>query len=83
MLAFALMAGLVTSSTVVMYWQGQKLNAMERNMALLKAKGADLTFSTCGDRAEICVAIDESKGTHTEEREETHLCHCRINVNSL
>lgn len=65
LLAFALMAGLVVSSTTVLYWQGNKLDVMERNMALLKAKGADLTFSTCGDRAEVCVAIDEDKGTYS------------------
>lgn len=65
LLAFALTAGLVVSSTVVLYWQGQKLDAMERNMALLKAKGAGLNLSTCGDRAEVCVAIDDSKGTYT------------------
>jgi len=65
LLAFALMAGLVVSSTAVLYWQGQKLDAMERNMALLKAKGADLTLSTCGDKREVCVAIDEGKGTYT------------------
>lgn len=72
LLAFALMAGLVVSSTAVLYWQGQKLDAMERNMALLKAKGADLTFSTCGDKAEVCVAIDESKGTYIPRKGKKH-----------
>lgn len=72
LLAFALMAGLVTVSTAVLYWQGQKLDAMERNMALLKAKGADLTLSTCGDKAEVCVAIDESKGTYTPRKGKKH-----------
>lgn len=72
LLAFALMAGLVTASTAVMWWQGQKVDAMERNMALLKAKGADLTLSTCGDKAEVCVAIDESKGTYTPRKGKKH-----------
>lgn len=71
LLAFALMAGLVVSSTMVLYWQGQKLDAMERNMGLLKAKGASLNLSTCGDRTEVCVAIDESKGTYTS-RDKKH-----------
>lgn len=71
LLAFALTAGLVASSSVVLYWQGQKLEAMERNMALLKAKGAHLTLTTCGERAEVCVAIDESKGTYTS-RDKKH-----------
>nr|WP_172694320.1 hypothetical protein [Escherichia coli] len=61
----------LTSSTVVLYWQGQKLDAMERNMALLKAKGAHLTLSTCGDKGEACVAIAESKGTYTS-RDKKH-----------
>jgi len=34
-------------------------------MALLKAKGANLTLSTCGDKAEVCVAIDESKRSYS------------------
>jgi len=45
---------------------------MERNMALLKAKGADLTLSTCGDKAEVCVAIDEGKGTYTSTKGKKH-----------
>ena len=61
----------LTSSTVVLYWQGQKLDAMERNMALLKAKGAHLTLSTCGDKGEACVAIAESKETYTS-RDKKH-----------
>nr|QEG96788.1 replication protein [Escherichia coli] len=44
---------------------------MERNMALLKAKGAHLTLSTCGDKGEACVAIAESKGTYTS-RDKKH-----------
>lgn len=72
LLAFALMTGLVVSSTAVLWWQGQTLDAMERNMALLKAKGASLTISTCGSRAEVCVAIDESKGTYTS-RDKKHV----------
>lgn len=71
LLAFALTAVLVASSSVVLYWQGQKLDAMERNMALLKAKGAHLTLTTCGDTAEVCVAIDEGKGTYTS-RDKKH-----------
>lgn len=72
LLAFALTAGLVVSSTAVLWWQGQTLDAMERNMALLKAKGASLTISTCGSKAEVCVAIDESKGTYTS-RDKKHV----------
>lgn len=72
LLAFVLSAGLVASSTAVLWWQGQKLAAMERNMALLKAKGAHLTLTTCGDGAEACVAIDESKGTYTS-RDKKHV----------
>lgn len=72
LLAFVLMAGLVTSSTTVLYWQGIKLDAMERNMSLLKAKGANLTLSTCGSKAEVCVAVDESKGTY-ESRDKKNI----------